>query len=707
MKQDAYFYKGLSGKDFNRSLEENRKITAQQKAFNDELNAILNTEEEKRIEALRNFTNSPIFQRADSNQIMSVYVAFRDEGSFEDMINLYHQVDNEDFKRAPMVREFLSVAYNKVGNPGKAIAVASDLKNELKANGDVYGSMGKAYLMKYKEAKKKGATEEEQRNWLKLSAGAYEKGFMEYMEFYPGINAVYRQIDLGDIDKARKMAQIVYLSCEKEGASETKDYWCATSKLEASCIAGVNEEQIEKSLQELMAYNVPAWQFETTRDTLRGVNEKINSPMISKIIERIDSKLKNKEAPSVENTNHEQQVSIIDSLIRNSYSYRGLASNFEGSNTVNGNFKRGGQLPDHAVSRKDIALFTALLNEPFENLFPPGECPIHLEHAKKFNDIKDPREFLQTVDSFIRYHYGTENFIHSGLHLEDNAEIQNSVYDGAVNTIIELSGKEKNASSDSKTNISALFALGVGDCRHHANVKQIMFDTWQEKQIDECLKKACTQLIAGDPHYEQTIDQFYKLQNTELRTFDLNVEMPIEVNGIYDPKRSENGKYIRADHTNRLESHTLNMLLIKDRGGNLQDLVICDAFYQNQYDWKEHRVNPEDIQVDESGKFRLPGGVVKPEKVDSNEALPITLRPTSYAGRKDRMTKADTGDNISLLGIELNNLRNPKEFIKYLQNRSNIEERLRKLLVANNKPAKHTSKAKVSPQQALAKSGRD
>ncbi|MBR6411810.1 MAG: DUF4071 domain-containing protein, partial [Alphaproteobacteria bacterium] len=482
MIRDRNFYQGLTGENFDDAKKENDRIAAFQKVFNTELNAILGIKEkEKRLEVLRDFIDTPTFKEADSNLIMAVYVAFRDCGAFNDMINLYEHSENEDFKQAPMVREFLSVAYNKTNNPNKAIEVASALIAEHKASGDVYGSIGKAYLMKFKEARKAGHPEAEQKKWMTLSAGAYERGFMEYMDFYPGINAVYRQIDLGNIDKAKKMAQIVYFACDKEGASETKDYWCTTSKLEASCIAGASEEQMEKSLQELMSYDVPAWQFETTRDTLKSVNEKIKSPMISKIIKQIDLKLAsgNVSSASIE---HDQRASVEESLIRNSYSYRGLASNFEGSNTVSGNFKFGGQLPDHAVSRKDIAFFTALLDEPLEHLFAPGKCPKNLDPKRKFNDITDTGEFLQTVDAFIRYHYGTGNFIHSGLHLEENAEIPNSVYDGAVDTIINLSGKEKNSSSDSKTNISALFALGLGDCRHHANVKQIMFDTWQGRQ---------------------------------------------------------------------------------------------------------------------------------------------------------------------------------------------------------------------------------
>ncbi|MBR3676481.1 MAG: hypothetical protein IKN71_05035 [Alphaproteobacteria bacterium] len=687
MFRDNEFFKGLDDDNTEQAISKNKLIAEHQKLFSTKLSEILQIKDKaERVQALTEFSKSPMVQSASSNQIMGVYVAFRDNGAFQNMIDLYNSTENQDFKEAPMVREFLAVAYNKTNDPTKAIKTAYKLIAENAASGDVYGSIGKACLLKTKTAK----NAEEKHHYTKLSADAYEAGFMKYMEFYPGINAVYRQIDLGNLDKAQKMAQIVYYACEKEGASETKDYWCSTSKLEASCIAGIENKQLEESLQELLAYDVPAWQFETTRDTLKGVNEKMHSPVIERIVNEIDAALNGK-AVERKNENSEQapkQVSVEDSLINNSYSYRGLASNFEGSNTITGNFKFGGQLADHAISRKDIALFTALLDYPMEKLYPKGQCPEHLNPKRKFKDISDVGEFLTSVDSFIRYHYGTENFVKSGLHLEDNAEIQSSIYDNAVDTIIKMSGKEKNKSSDSKTNISALFALGLGDCRHHANVKQIMFDIWQGKQMNDCLKQACKELVDGDPHFDETIKKFHHLKNVELRTFDLRVNMPIEINGLYDAQKNADGKYIPAQKDGCLEEHTLNMLLKRDENGHLNDVVICDAFYQNQYDWKEHHVNPESIKVDDKGKFHLSGGQVRTDKVEGAAELPITLEPTGYAGRKDSMTKADTGNSITLIGIPMKDMETPRKFVEHLQHRTNVEEKLRQLLRYMGKPTK-------------------
>lgn len=688
MLRDNEFFSGLADNDeLSHAFTRNKSIASYQKLFTSELGRIMEIEsKEERIKALTEFSDSDFFKKANSNQIMAVYVAFRDNGAFQNMIDLYNKTDNLDFKEAPMVREFLSVAYNKVNDLDKAVLTAYGLVKDNQASGDVYGSIGKACLLKSKKAQ----TEEEKRHYIKLSADAYEAGFMKYMEFYPGINAVYRQVDLGNMDKAKKLAQIVACACEKDGALETKDYWCATSRLEALCIAGIDEKQLDISLRELLAYNVPTWQFETTRDTLKGVNEKLNSPIIGKVISEFDAVLNGNSNIQTEQQQAatDKKTSLEDVLTQNSYSYRGLASNFEGSNTITGNFKFGGQLADHAISRKDIALFTALLDYPMGKLFPKDDCPVNINPKCTLNEIKDVSEFLDVVDTFIRYHYGTENFAQSGLHLEDNAEIQNSVYDNAVDAIIQLSGKEKSKSAISKTNISALFALGLGDCRHHANVKQIMFDIWQGKQMNDCLKQACKELLNNDDNYNKTIDEFHRLKNIELRTFDLKVNLPIEINGIYDAKKTHDGKYIKSSQAECLEDHTLNMLLIKDNSGHLSDLVICDAFYQNQYDWKRYHVAPKDISVDEQGKFNIPGGQIEADKVDSCESLPITLKPTLYAGRKDSMTKADTGNRITLIGTPMKGFSSAKEFLGYLQSRKSIESKLVKLLKFMGKPTK-------------------
>ena len=145
MPRDNDFFRGLDDENTAQSITKNKCVAEQQRIFSNKLQEILAIEnKEERVQALTAFGKSYMVKNAHSNQIMAVYVAFRDNGAFKNMIDLYNNIDNPDFKQAPMVREFLAVAYNKTNSPDKAIKTAYKLISEYAARGDVYGSIGKA-----------------------------------------------------------------------------------------------------------------------------------------------------------------------------------------------------------------------------------------------------------------------------------------------------------------------------------------------------------------------------------------------------------------------------------------------------------------------------------------------------------------------------------------------------------------------------------
>lgn len=646
-----------------------------QKEFSLLMDTIDRLPAEEKEKELASFVTEPVqiscMKEFSSDELMHLFVEYRKLKSFSNMIKLYELSVNEDFKSSIMVQEQTMVAYNKTGDLQKSIELGMDLIKEGKASGDVYGAVGKAY---YSLSKKESDIEMKKAN-LKDSIYFYQLGFEKYMEFYPGINVAYKMIELSEfqedeeakatLEKAVNIAKVVYYCTLKEGANETKDYWCAATRLEAACIASIGnnlgfEKEIDRALDYLSKFTMESWAWETTIDSMKNLNRFSKSRKFDKVIERLNIFKENNIQTQVEiSAGYDDKM---NSIVSSSYNYRGLASNFEGASSVGGNMKYGGQLPDHTVSRKDVEFMDKILQTPLLQLFPKGEFDnVYGEDMSQklnngsltMNDINDVGLFVKVIDKFIRYHFGTENFADTGLCLEQNAEINNSIYDQTVASVIEFCGKQGDRTVDSRTNISVLFALGMGDCRHHAQVKQILFDRWQAKKMDSILKS----IYNGNVISQDGIAQFNEVYRTQLRTIDVRVTLPIKLGGkesdeMYNPVK-ENGKYvIQAGQQNPLEEHTMTILLKTDENGCLKEAKIADAFYQQAYDWQYHDLDIEkDIAVDENGKYVINAGHISAKKVSTGVELPVTITPTAYSGKRDVASKDEIGQTTKLLGM--------------------------------------------------------
>ncbi|HMN31475.1 MAG TPA: hypothetical protein PKE45_25220, partial [Caldilineaceae bacterium] len=82
---------------------------------------------------------------------------FRLLSSPENEIRLYQECQDEDFRRAPRVREFYVLALNKVGRPTEAIHEASRLIAEGGRNALLWGTLGEAYSAKMRFAEELAA----------------------------------------------------------------------------------------------------------------------------------------------------------------------------------------------------------------------------------------------------------------------------------------------------------------------------------------------------------------------------------------------------------------------------------------------------------------------------------------------------------------------------------------------------------------------
>lgn len=764
--------------DLPASFDRNRALTAEKRVFAAKVAAAVAVTEE----GVKDMNGKPVFRlkreklsdldaivaegtdKLDSGQIMMLFSAYRDLAAFNKMIDLYKSVENEDFKNAPMVREQLAVAYRKMLRGEKladkmwdyhqSMDLCFELINEGRATGVAYENIGRClrYIAQKTEMTDKTAQRKRQKELFEDSTRRLEEGFMGTLESSIGMQAVHNNIALGNTDRARETSKVVYLAALRDGAEESSDYFCVSAALQAACISGQDKRVVDHLCNRLENSIRYRWELEDVYRDMSHISEAFKTTEIADVCERLSGlcatafpKGRKTDAIAFSNRSPKNDRYITDDpklqAVRDySYSYRGCGSNFRGTNRIGGNMAFGGQLPDHCVSRKDLKLFTQLVKMTPEQLGvkldkPVGIIPPDMLMKTPLTDIRDPEVFMTVADAFIRRTFTTENFAGCGLHMEDNALQKNengeSRYDATVKSVLRSCGKkigQKDANIDTRTNISAIFALGMGDCRHHAQVKQIMFDMWQKQQMNGLLSDMYYQAWQGktvdDKNWQ--VQEFYNILDTELRTADVEVRTPVlmeqttwtDGNGVrktgdapYKPLMRD-GKFVPDPnkYPHSLEEHTLCWLIHKDREGHLIKFGLRDAFYQDKhYDWGHKDVDVRGIRVSMNGKPLIPAGKIDGAKTTTGESLVVCQSPTVYnSGKRDSFVKGSVGRDVCLVGVPMAGFETAQDFLKMIKDRKGMARIMEKVLLKD--PETKGWKAEIARRRvadAQKRGGRD
>ena len=685
---------------------------------------------EEKILALDRILDDKNFKKANSPEVMLLFSAYRALGDYDKMIEVYDKTGSRDFKEAPLVRENVAFALRK-RKPHKeeliqrSMDMSMELAREGKASDSSYDNIGKCLGKKIGER----ASPE----MVKI----FEEGFEKTLSPAVGLRAVRTNIYRGNYNKARELAKVVHLAALRDGAEESKNFYAVSAALQTACIAGESKDTIDHLCGRLAASLKYPYQMDEFEKNMQKIEEAgLNPAGVRRIQEQMSGwkEKMNAEAAKGGVIVWDEQIADtrsfgndpkLDALISHSFSYRGCGTDFSGTSRVGGNMAFGGQLPDHTISQKDLELFTGLIDKTAAELGIDCRDINGAMPDRKLSDIKDPELFMRLTDKFVRQTFTTDNFAGTGLHMEENALAKNkngeSVYDATVKAVVRSCGKmmEKDALLDTRTNISAIFALGMGDCRHHAQVKQIMFDIYQRTQMNACIKQMYDQVKQGaeiDLHGTDA-QKFYDVLDTEVRTADVQVRMPVLMKQMpvtewrevvrdgrvvgklfekkdatgktlmkdvpYSPDLGENGCY-KVDQTGRLhnlEDHTLCWVLKKDRNGNLKSFGLRDAFYQDKhYHWGNMDVDVGKINID--GKDPLiPAGFIPAGKTDKGSDLPIFQVPTSYnTGRRDTVEMRSIGTDICLVGIQMSGFDNTEQFLTQIKDRSKMGKIMHEIL---------------------------
>ena len=287
-------------------IENMRIYNSWTRKYQEYIAAIINAEMDKPSGTKEDKINNLIeifggYKNLDSMQATALFNLYRENGSFASLIKLYENVGEYavEFKESLAIKEFYFVAFNKTKNFETTIEKLSDSSQEK--NGELYGSLGKAYYERYKRLKKEyayGKTPqllEQMKQALKDSYDAYNDGYLLDYYYYPGINAVYRAIELAELetdetqkkhwqDKAEDLAELVYLSTEKAGGIRSGDYWTLITMVEAMAISGKYADtaefaKMQNILNKALEFVTAGWEVDSTLSNLEPLlNRKQDTP---------------------------------------------------------------------------------------------------------------------------------------------------------------------------------------------------------------------------------------------------------------------------------------------------------------------------------------------------------------------------------------------------------------------------------------------
>ena len=577
---------------------------------------------------------------------MHVFNSFFKEGDFDSAL-AYCPIIFTSFpqlEKSPQLTEKRIVAMNKTKPPRlmEAYSLAKQMFESDPSNGEAAGIYGKTLkLLADKALLEKNP--EQARSLMKERANILLKGFEQSGEFYPGINAAYAFSALGEHKRAQEVAQ--WCSLSAQASIDTRDWWARVSAVESAVIAN-NPDMLKKSMG-LLA------QVEDVQDWMRATTVKnlsILDPAIYPLAKNVQQDIGSNKYLELKGTQP-----ALHPMISKTYSYRNMGVNFSGGQHIEGNLKFGGQLPAHVVSTWDRNEFKKLLALPLDKWLD-ARISTKVKNsigASSLNECSDPHKVLAALDVIIRNNYDTDGAQvrgYAGLQkdtggLERLDSREHEVFDAYIKKTNAMWFGDNQRSADSRTSVALNFAMGIGDCRHHAASKQLLFDLWQEKQLATLIQKGLASSSTGNSSAaDQLVWQYNDLANLRLRTADVEVSSYIAGDEPYVIPRSSKGDPLFSDKKRTVEEHTMNILVKTDSQGAVVSASLSDSFYQKEYQFGAGKLpvlNAFDVQATS----------ISVDKNHSIQQVPVFIKPTVYAGERAKPQVDETGCEGLHMGV--------------------------------------------------------
>ncbi len=661
--------------------KQSQKFVKQSRIFNEHLNEIMasGTPEEK-IKALQRFLYQGVrkrdgekltgIERFNSSELKVIFTKLWELDAHDQMVEMMDTCENKHFITDPVnlvfyARAILKGHYINIYN---AQAIANLLMQNEDSRAEGLAIKGTIQAMSKRAAEKMlhaidtnqvteaikkeyqecfpGASMDREtvlENYCKSLSGAivdFEEAFVDTWDCRYGCRTMHYLLEQQSPERAQQMAELTKLAAQKEGGLKSSNFAVVRAYLEALYVLpDSSAKEIELAQQALISLCKTTSQV---KNALEGITELRVEPdthynQRNGFVRDLTAHYFQLEQHPVEALEYIKAVknqiqSSVDAWERYTFNYKGLKSNY-----IEGNFKFGAQLPAHNVNHYDRKFFEEILNTPLGDLFKSSD-EAH-EFAKNLQQVKTFDQFNTLVDAFIRERFHTDEW-----NLEQLDSEGHQLFDHSVQSLIALSGaptrETRKLMPDSRTNISTNLILGLGDCRHHAQVKQILFDIWHGQKLNKVMKKIHKAEELGQQDKVDALRKKFKIIDAEqLHTLDCEVYLPVEMkNGL--PVYHE-GHLVKNKTGNsvKVEEHTLNVQMKLDPETNkLKEVKLRDAFYQHTYPWGNCEINDRDLT---DGVDAGTVEIYDPE-TGKLEAVTVVIKPTVYAGTRDLY---DRGNN--------------------------------------------------------------
>lgn len=254
-----------------------------EKQFSDSVKKIKQEASQNKIDALTKLAEHFSINNLTAQETTVIFYALKEQGAFKEMVELYDKSKNNDFKQSVVIRELIAVALNKTGDLKRSKEEINDLIKDGFPSGEAYAILGKVKKIAYEEEKKDSTiTADVAKLHLKESIDILEKGFKTGFELYPGMNLVYNSITKCLVEengssekykKAQRLAEMVYISCEKTGGRKSDDFWTLATMLEVSVI--LESDRVAKLLPLVLEKATVDWELQAPIKNLRELKRQI------------------------------------------------------------------------------------------------------------------------------------------------------------------------------------------------------------------------------------------------------------------------------------------------------------------------------------------------------------------------------------------------------------------------------------------------
>ena len=194
---------------------------------------------------------------------------YRDKMGWQTVLEMETRFD-ENTHRDPFIIEQVALARCKLGDPRKAIVELEQLIESHGKTPERLGLLGGRCKELYKNSKNKL----EKQKWLARAIGYYESGMLlDLNEYYCACTllALLRERNgPGDWDRARQIAHLVLLACQRKEIQGVPDDWLILTRLTTMFFLE-DIPAIQAIIRLLLTLEIPSWKITTAVTDIKDI----------------------------------------------------------------------------------------------------------------------------------------------------------------------------------------------------------------------------------------------------------------------------------------------------------------------------------------------------------------------------------------------------------------------------------------------------